>query len=74
MNKAIYIDMDGTIASLYGVQGWLDMLIAEDPHPLRYCRTACKYEQFGEVTPQSTAQWIPHRHYQLVEQERFRAI
>lgn len=33
MNKAIYIDMDGTIASLYGVQGWLDMLIAEDPTP-----------------------------------------
>ena len=33
MNKAIYFDMDGTIASLYGVQGWLDMLIAEDPTP-----------------------------------------
>ena len=24
MTKAIYFDMDGTIANLYGVNGWLD--------------------------------------------------
>jgi 5'(3')-deoxyribonucleotidase len=29
----IWFDMDGTIADLYGVQGWLDMLIAEDATP-----------------------------------------
>lgn len=29
----IYFDMDGTIANLYGVPGWLDMLIASDPTP-----------------------------------------
>lgn len=29
----IWFDMDGTIADLYGVDGWLDMLIAEDPTP-----------------------------------------
>lgn len=33
MNKAIYFDMDGTIANLYGVDGWLDKLKAEDPEP-----------------------------------------
>lgn len=33
MNKAIYLDLDGTVANLYGVEHWLDMLIAEDPTP-----------------------------------------
>ena len=33
MRKAIYFDMDGTIANLYGVDGWLDMLINEDTTP-----------------------------------------
>lgn len=33
MNKAIYFDMDGTIADLYGVEGWLDDLIAENVRP-----------------------------------------
>ena len=28
MTKAIYFDMDGTIADLYGVDGWLDSLVA----------------------------------------------
>ena len=26
MTKAIYFDMDGTIADLYAVDGWLDKL------------------------------------------------
>jgi len=29
----IWFDMDGTIADLYGVNGWLEMLIAEDTTP-----------------------------------------
>ena len=33
MKKAIYFDMDGTIADLYGVNGWLEMLIAESVNP-----------------------------------------
>lgn len=33
MTKAIYFDMDGTIANLYGVNGWLEMLINEDTTP-----------------------------------------
>ena len=31
--KAIYFDMDGTIADLYGVEGWLDDLINSRPRP-----------------------------------------
>lgn len=33
MTKAIYFDMDGTIADLYGVENWLPMLRAEDESP-----------------------------------------
>lgn len=33
MAKAIYFDMDGTIANLYGVEGWLEMLRSGDETP-----------------------------------------
>lgn len=33
MVKAVYFDMDGTIANLYGVDGWLDALHNEDVSP-----------------------------------------
>ena len=29
----IWFDMDGTIADLYGVENWLEMLINSDPTP-----------------------------------------
>lgn len=35
MKKVIVFDMDGTIANLYGVEGWLDYLLASDPTPYR---------------------------------------
>lgn len=31
----LYLDMDGTIANLYGINNWLDYLIAEDTTPYR---------------------------------------
>lgn len=33
MEKKIWFDLDGTLANLYGVENWLDMLIAQDPTP-----------------------------------------
>lgn len=33
MNITINFDMDGTIANFYGVENWLDYLIAEDVFP-----------------------------------------
>jgi hypothetical protein len=35
MTKAIYFDMDGTIANFYGVEGWLACLETSDPTPYR---------------------------------------
>ena len=31
--KTLVFDMDGTLADTYGVNGWLQMLRAEDPTP-----------------------------------------
>ena len=38
MTKAIYFDMDGTIANFYDVENWLDYLIASDPTPYKVAR------------------------------------
>lgn len=35
VNGKIYFDMDGTIANLYGVDGWLQDLINEDTRPYK---------------------------------------
>ena len=37
--KVIVFDMDGTIADLYGVSGWLEMLRAENPKPYKITLT-----------------------------------
>lgn len=34
----IYFDMDGTIADLYGVEGWLHCLETSNPHPYAAAR------------------------------------
>lgn len=38
MRKAIYFDMDGTIANFYGVDGWLESIIARDVKPYAVAR------------------------------------
>lgn len=38
MRKEIWFDMDGTIADLYGVENWLEMLIDEDATPYEIAR------------------------------------
>ena len=38
MEKAIYFDMDGTIADLYGIKDWLNKLRSYDPSPYAQAR------------------------------------
>lgn len=38
MTKMLVFDMDGTIADLYGVNGWLEMLRNSDPTPYKVAR------------------------------------
>lgn len=39
MTKEIWFDMDGTIANLYAVEGWLEYLIAENTFPYENAET-----------------------------------
>jgi len=43
--KVLVFDMDGTIANLYGVDGWLDCLMAEDTRP--YTEARPFYDMFA---------------------------
>ena len=47
--KVIVFDMDGTIADLYGVNGWLDMLNAENPKPYEIARPMYDMVELAEI-------------------------
>ena len=47
--KAIYFDMDGTIANLYAVDGWLDMLRAYNPQPYEQAKVMLNMAQLARV-------------------------
>lgn len=49
MNKAIYFDMDGTIAGLYQVEGWLNNLINEQTRPYREAKSLVDMRKLGKV-------------------------
>ena len=47
--KVIVFDMDGTIADLYGVNGWLDMLKAENPKPYEIAKPMYDMNELVEI-------------------------
>lgn len=47
MKKAIYFDMDGTIANLYGVDNWLKSLINEQTKPYREAKSLVNMRALG---------------------------
>lgn len=49
MERKIYFDMDGTIADLYGVDNWLEMLINEDVTPYRVARPLIRMQSLARV-------------------------
>ena len=49
MNKMVCFDMDGTIADLYGVKGWLEYLQAENPWPYLAARPMCDMDALRDV-------------------------
>lgn len=46
--KAIYFDMDGTLADMFNYPDWLRLLRAEDVRPYRYCDPIVN---LGELVP-----------------------
>ena len=49
MTNTIYFDMDGTIANLYGVNNWLDYLIAKDETPYREAKPMVRMNTLARV-------------------------
>ena len=49
MKVTINFDLDGTIADLYGVDGWLDKLIAQDPTPYEIAKPLLRLNIFARV-------------------------
>lgn len=49
MEKMVWFDMDGTIADLYGVNMWLDMLIAENVAPYEQAETLVNMSQLARL-------------------------
>ena len=47
--KMVCFDMDGTIADLYGVEGWLPMLRAENPLPYEIAKPMWDMEALADV-------------------------
>ena len=56
MYKAIYFDMDGTIADLYGVENWLDYLIAGKTKPYREASPLVNMRQLAKLLNSLQAQ------------------
>ena len=49
MKKAIYFDMDGTIADLYGVEGWLNDLESENERPYATAKPLIRMSALARV-------------------------
>ena len=49
MAATIFFDMDGTIADLYGVENWLDYLIASDTLPYAIAKPLLKLNSLARI-------------------------
>lgn len=47
--KEIWFDMDGTIANLYAVEGWLDYLRSEDVYPYANAETMMNFSLLARL-------------------------
>ena len=47
--KVLVFDMDGTIADLYGVNGWLEDLRSENPRPYKVAKPIYDMETLGYI-------------------------
>lgn len=58
MTKAIYFDMDGTIADLYAVEGWLGMLESHNPAPYVQARPMVRMSTLARLLNQAQARGV----------------
>ena len=56
MTKEIWFDMDGTIANLYAVEGWLDYLKSENVYPYANAETMMNFSLLARLLNRLQAQ------------------
>ena len=56
--QAIYFDMDGTIADLYGVDDWLPMLRRSDVRPYEVAEPLVDMDEFRKVCERAQAMGV----------------
>lgn len=56
MTKEIWFDMDGTIANLYAVEGWLDYIKSEDVYPYAHAETLLNFSLLARLLNRLQAQ------------------
>lgn len=49
MTKTIFFDMDGTIADLYGVEGWLEYILKGDEKPYKEAKTLLNMNSLARI-------------------------
>lgn len=49
MKKAIYFDMDGTIANLYGVENWLEDILNKNTRPYKEAKTMVRMASLARI-------------------------
>ena len=49
VEKKIFFDMDGTIEDLYAVDGWLEMLRANNPYPYEHAKPMLNMAVFARL-------------------------
>ena len=49
MNRTFFFDMDGTIANLYGVDDWLEMLINHNPTPYKIAKPLVNMNSLARI-------------------------
>lgn len=59
--KMVCFDMDGTVADLYGVNGWLEMLREENPKPYELAKPMWNMSELAEVLGELQKQGIEIR-------------
>ena len=59
--KMVCFDMDGTVADLYGVNGWLEMLRAENPKPYELAKPMWNMNELNEVLRELQKQGVEIR-------------
>jgi hypothetical protein len=69
MKKEIWLDMDGTIADLYGVDNWLEYLKAEDEKPYKIAKPLVNMKNLAKELKQTTKAGLDNRNHNLVGKE-----